>query len=239
MSGFGALTDHFALTGVGNVFETIGELVDSSETPVSQNRADAQDESGDIAASAWHGNTAGELSEVSCTYAVKSGTLDTSDLQCGEITVGTDKIVITGIEISTSNGEWPQVTVSGTKGTEAITAPTGKLNTYTLPAINVLGMKLAQPLGFTVGNGKLTGSSLSAAVELAQQEDGGGEPVAHGVSGGTIEISADFVRITDAPGWTVSIDYTETQSPSLVEGQAAWHTSTGTAAGTLERDDAP
>lgn len=239
MSNFGALTDHFGLASAGGALETIGELVDSSETPVSQNRADAQDENGDIAASSYFGNTAGDLSEVSCTYAIISATLDTSDLKCGEITVGDDNIVITSIEVSTENGGWPQVTVSGTKGTEAITAPTGFLNTYSLPAVSVKGMKQAQDIGFvtTASTGRLTGSSLSASVELAQQEDGLGEPVAHGVSGGTIEVSADWVYTTAEPEWTPTAGtFTETQAPAATQPQADFHTYNATAAGTLTRD---
>lgn len=239
MSNFGALTDHFDLTGTGGVFETIGELVDSSETPVSQNRADAQDENGDIAASSYYGNTAGDLSEVSCTYALKSGTLDISDLKCGEITVGADNIVITSIEVSTENGGWPQITVSGTKGTKTITAPTGFLNTYSLPSISIKGMKQAQDMGFvtTASTGRLTGSSLSASIELAQQDDGLGEPVAHGVSGGTVEVNADWVYTTAVPEWTPTAGmFTETQAPAATQPQADFHTYSATAAGTLTRD---
>lgn len=239
MSAFGALTDHFALTAASAALETVGELVDSNETPIAQTRVDANDENNDIAATAYHGNTEGDLSEVSCTYAIKSGTVNLNTLVLGEIEVSDTKIVITAIDVTTSNGEWPQITVSGTKGTEAITAPTGKLNTFTLPSITIGGRKQAQVLNFTVGEGRLTGSSIAAACELAQQDDGVGEPVAHGVSGATIELSADFVRITLAPAWTLSAPWTQTQSPSLVQGQAAWHTSTGTASGTIERDDEP
>ena len=236
MSSFGALTDHFGLTAGGGALETVGTLVESSETPVAQNRVDAQDENGDVAASSYHGNTEGDLSEVSCTYAIKSGTLNLNTLKAGEITVSGTKIVITSIQVTTGNGEWPQVVVSGTKGTEAITAPTGLLNTFTLPSITIDGKKQAQTLNFTVSAGKLTGSSMTASVELAQQDSGVGEPVAHGVSGGTLELSADFVRVTDAIAWSVASPWTETQAPGADEGQAAYHTATGTGAGILARD---
>lgn len=234
MSAFGGLTDHFGLATSNLV------LVDSESTPVAQNRVDAQDENGDIVASAFHGNTSGDLSEVSCTYSVKSGILNTSDLKCGEIVEGGTRIIITSIEVSTSNDGWPQVTVSGTAGAFDVCSVSGKLNTYTLPSVFIAGCKRAQPIGFTVIEGRLTSSSISASVEIAQQENGVGEPVAHGVSGGTLEVSAELVRIDAAPAWSITtpgIGLTETQAPSVSEGQASWHTSTATAAGTLERDD--
>lgn len=239
MSAFGGLTDHFGLA-TGDMV-----LVDSEKTPIAQNRADAQDENGDIVASAYFGNTSGDFAEVSCTYAIKSGNVNLNTLKCGEVVVGTApndvRIIITSIEVSTSNDGWPQVTVSGTAGAFQVCTVPGKLNTYTLPAVSIAGCKRAQPIGFTVTEGRLTSSSLSASVEIAQQEDGVGEPVAHAVSGGTKEVSAEFVRITAPPEWQITtpgIGLVETQKPGVSEGQSAWHTSTATAAGTLERDDA-
>ena len=232
---FGALTDHFGLTAAGEVFVTIGELIDSSSTPIAQNRTDANDENNDVAASAYSGNTAAALSEVSCTYAIKSGTLDTADLDLGELVVGADNLVITSIGVTTSGGDWPQVVVSGTKGTETITAPTGFLNVFAMPSVSVLGIKQAQLLGFTVSEGKLTASSLSASVELAQLDSGEGEPVAHGVSGGTVEVTADFVAIDAAVAWAVGALFTETQAPGASEGQAAWHTTSAAGAAILAR----
>jgi len=225
---FGALTDHFSLASDDLV------LVDSSEVPVAQDRTDAQDENGDITASAFHGNTAGDLKEVSCTYALKSGSLNLNTLYLGELETG---LVATSLEASTSNTEWPQITISGTKGVEDVCNPDSAGTRFQLPNITLQGCKRAQIMGFTVGdNCKLTGSSLSASIELAQQEDGEGEPVAHGVSGGTYEVSADFVGITASPSWTVTLaGLTETQTPGSAEGQAAWHTGSGTAAGTLTR----
>jgi len=232
MSNFGALTDHFDLTGSGKPLENVGVLVDSSRTHVAQSRADAQDQDGDIAASAFYGNTEGDLYEISNTYAIKSGTLNLNTLKLGLVN---SKVALT-LEASTSNTEWPQITVTGIEGQETLTPPTGKANTFGLPSITIAGLKRAQLMGFTISEGKLTGSSLSASIELSQQDDGEGEPVAHAISGGTIEISADFVRITDAPAWAVSSPFTETQAPGANEPQADFHTTSAAAAGTLVRD---
>jgi len=218
MANFGALTDHFELTDAEAALETIGELVASNKTPVAQSRADAADENGDVADAAWHGNTEGELYEASCTYAIKSGTLDLSDLKLGQLSAG---IVALSIEVATDNGAWPQVTVSGILGSAALE----QVKTWDLPEINVLGKKQAQLMGATLTTGKLNSCSFSASCDWAQQEDGEGEPVAYGVSGAVASATATAVGVSDAApvlaaadGWTLS------QDTNIDEPQADWHT---------------
>lgn len=233
MSNFGALTDHFGLATADLI------LVDSSSETDALSRADAEDENGDIAASVWFGNTAKDLKSVSCSYLLKSGTLNLNILACGECTVEAAIVgVIESIEAGTENKGWPKIDVSGKLGTKAVTAPTGFKNTFKLPSLTLKGMKQAQPMGFTVEEGcRLTSSTLSASIDLAQAEDGLGEPAAHGISGGVISGSAEFVAITDAPAWVVTLpDATETQAPGVAEGQAASHTGTGTFEAILVRD---
>lgn len=240
MSNFGALTDHFGLESASLV------LVNSEETPVAQNRVDAQDENNDIVASAYHGNTTQDMREISCTYALKSSTLNINTIKLGQVDVEGTKIIRESVEATTSNDAWPQITVSGRKNVIDVTAPTGKTNTFSLPSVTLTGSKYAQALLFTVGSGgRLTGSSISASIEIAQQDDGEGEPIAHGISGGSGEISADFVRVTTAPTWTVStgapnadFGITVTQQPGASEGQASFHTASATAAFTIIRDNA-
>lgn len=233
---FGALTDHFGLADTDLI------LVGSSKTYVEQSRADAPDENNDVAASAYFGNTTQEMAEVSCTYALKSGTLNINTIKLGA-TAAAPTILRQSIDVATSNSEFPQITVAGRINILEITAPTGKLNTFTLPSITLTGIKQAQLIAFTVGAGcRLTGSGLSASLELAQQDDGVGEPAAHGVSGGTGSITADLVRISAAPSWTVvttnntAFGITETQAPGLEEGQAEWHTATAAAGFMIARD---
>lgn len=232
MSNFGALTDHFSLATATLI------LVESSKKPVEQSRADAKDENDDIADSAFFGNTAGELFEVSCSYALKSGTLDLQTIKLGEIASGT---IREALDAETEAGAWPMIKVSGKTGTQAVTAPTGKLNTFSLPAsITLTGIKAAQPIGFTVSAGKLTSCKLSAKIEIAEQGNGLGEPIAHGVSGGTGTVEAEFVRVTDQPAWA-SLDawLTEILGPDgAEEGQAAFHTAAASAGFTVSRDAA-
>ncbi len=240
MSNLGARTDHFGLATADLV------LIESSEDPVAQNRVDAPDENGDIAASAYHGNSTQDMREVSCTYSLKSGTLNLNTIKMG-VLAAAPTVARNSIEVSTVNGsECPKFVLSGRKNIITPIAPTGKLNSFVLPSVEISAVKAAQQLLFATGAGcRLTSSRISASVELSEQQDGVGEPVAHGVSGGTGEISADFVRITAAPSWTVNagspneaFGITETKAPGTAEGQATWHTGTGSAAFTVLRESA-
>lgn len=239
MSSFGALTDHFSLASTDLI------LINSSETKIEQSRADAQDENGDIAATTYYGNTTQNMREVSCTYALKSGSLNINTIKLGAL-AASPTILRESIEVATSNSEFPQITVSGRKNIVSITAPSGKLNTFTLPSLSISGRMGAQPIFCTAGAGcKITGTNLSANVEVAQQDNGIGEPIAHGVSGGVGTFGAEFVRITTAPSWSIvttgntSFGITETQAPGAEQGQAAYHTATGTGAFTILRDSTP
>jgi hypothetical protein len=236
-SGFGAYTDHFGILAITSGEGTLADVLEitaSTKTPDPMSRAEATDANGDPAAATWYGNTAGELYDASTTFVCKSGSFSTDVLQCGELTAGS---VVTSIEISTSNDGWPQITVSGKLGAETIVAPSGLLNTWTFPEITITGAKRAQLLGFTVGaDCALTGSSLSGTIDLAQQEDGEGEPVAHGVSGGLLTQSVELVYVSDAPTWTKGGEFTETQAPGSDESQAAYLTTSAAAEAVWERD---
>jgi hypothetical protein len=234
---FGALTDHFNLATSDLV------LVDSSLTPVAKSIERATDEDGDNVAEQEHGQTAaGTLAEASCTYALKSGTLDTSTLACGYFAAAAGppavlNRIITSISIATSNDGWPQVTVTGMVGVIAVTAVSGKDATYTLPEYTITGYKRAQLIGFTIGeNGRLTSSSYEATIETASQADGEGVIVAHGMSGGVQSVTAEQVAIDAAATWTPAAGWIETQAPGVSEGQASWHTASMSAEQILERD---
>lgn len=238
VTSFGALTDHFSILTITHGEGTLNDilkLVGSTAAPRAQNRADALDANEDVAASAFFGNSASEIEEISSTFALVSGELDLSDLDIGELTAG---IVAESIDVKTSNGAWPQITVTGFKGLETITAPTGFLNKFTLPAITVKAQKQAQLLGFTVTTGRLTGSGISFKCTLAEQADGVGEPAAHGVSGGTGEVTAEFVDVSGPPVFEIAAVLADsaadakfmgeiTQVPGADEPQANWHTSAG------------
>lgn len=213
LENFGAATDHFGLA------DTLGTLVESSKVPVANSRVDAEDQNGDIAASAWVGNKDGELYEASCTYQVDTDAVALATaVKLGQKETG---VTITGVDGTTSNSEWPKITVTGTLGTQ----PLEQKKTYTLPTITIQPKKQAQPVGFSVTTGKLTGSSFSATCDLATATDGEGEPVAHGVAGAVITATGEAVAIsTEAPAMAAEAEWTATTESGKSEPQAAWHT---------------
>jgi len=216
MANFGALTDHFGLA------TSIGSLIDSTKTPVAQSRADALDENGDVADAAWHGNTDGTLYEASCTYQLDGSvdaTVDLSSLKMlGQLATG---VVALSVEVATSNGDWPRITISGILGTAALE----QSKTWDLPEITISAKKQAQAMGLVVTTGKLTSCTLSASCDLATANDGEGEPVAHGVSGAIASATGEAVAISNAaPVLAAAVGWTVSTGAGVNEPQAAWHT---------------
>lgn len=221
-TGFGGKTDHFGFATTDLI------LQESSKVPRAPNEAKALDANGDVAVTELYGNAAGTIYDVSCTYLLKSGTLDLSTLYVGELSTG---VVVTGINVNTTNGDWPKVAVTGVLGTAAFQAPSGKLAKAPLPAITITGGKFAQGLGFTVSSGALNSSSLSVQCETAEAADGEGEPVAYAASFPNAEVTAQGVYTSAAFAWAVTepgVGLVEKQAGSTVEPQAAWQTSTAT-----------
>ena len=216
-TGFGGKTDHFGFATTDLI------LQESTKVPRKANVATALDANGDVAVTKLYGNDAGTIYDVSCTYLLKSGTLDLSTLYVGELKTG---VVATSITVDTSNGDWPKVSVSGVLGTAAFQAPDGKLAKAALPAITLAGGKFAQPMSFTVGGGALNSSSLSVSCDTAEAADGEGEPVAYAASFPNAEVTASGVYTTSAFAVTTTGTLVETQAESTDEPQAAWQTST-------------
>jgi hypothetical protein len=235
---YGALTDHWGLIGSGGALENKAVLVKVNLTPVAKSVNRAQDANGDNAAEALAGQTAaGTLAEVSCTYALSQNTVNLNTLKLGEIAA--NKIART-LSAVTSNSAWPQITVAGLINSITVVAPTGKLNTFSIAdSITLTNAQRAQLLDFTVdADCRLTGSTYSASIETAEQTNGLGVIVAHGVSGGVVTQSCELVAIADVAAWTPGETWKETQAPGADEGAAAWHTTSGAAEKLLARDSA-
>lgn len=235
---YGALTDHFGLLDALGALHGKAVLVASSSTPVAKTMVRAVDANGDNAAEAASGQTAaGTLAAISCTYALESGTLNLNTLKLGEVAANT---LALSLSVTTSNSGWPQITVTGLANTITVVAPSGFLNTFSIADnVTITNAKRAQLIDFTVGEDcRLTGSTFSASIESAEQADGTGTIVAHGVSGGVVTISADMVAVAAAATWTPGVTWTETQAPGADEGQAAWHTTSASAEKILARDEA-
>jgi hypothetical protein len=242
---WGANTDHFGILSIVDGEGTLAdilELRDAPKTGIAHSRSDATDENGDIADATWFG-APGTMFEASTTFVVKSGTLSLALLKLGEVTAGK---IINSIGVATDAGEWPMLTVAGRLGCIAVTAPAGKANTYTLPDIDVVGIKAAQNFGGSSDNGfavaagtKLRSASVEFTCDIGETTDGLGVPVAHAVSGAVGTLSATIGEVTSSPAWTLDTDlWTQTQAPGTEEATAEYPTGSGTAETILERDAA-
>ena len=219
MANFGALTDHFGLAA------TLGTLIEATKVSRPQTRKDALDENGDIADTAYHGNTAGTLYDSTCVYQLDGAgagptSLDLEDVEIGQIATGK---VVTSAAPDTSNSNWPKTTVVGVLGTPALEQD----KKWALTGGTIYARKQAQLIGVTVTTGELTSCGTAASCDLAQADDGEGEPVAFGVSGAIQTATAEAVAtsaaapvLAAAEGWTVQ------QATGVNEPQADWHTAT-------------
>jgi hypothetical protein len=232
---WGARTDHFGVMAMSGMSGKL-KLLSAPNEPDAQTASDAQNASGDIVDWVAHGNTGGALKEASTEFLVIAS-FNINLIKLGEIT-GTPNKVITAIAVSTQNGGGgTKVTVSGKVGTQAIVKPTGFHNTYTLPSITIGEGFVAQELEFTITEGRLLSSSLNASISLAQENDGLGEPAAHGLSGGELTVEATIGALEDACAWTVDLaDAEEMKAPGASEGQADWEQTTASYRYVIARD---
>ena len=236
---FGALTDHFGILAIADGGGVLGdkiELIESTLTPLAESRADAEDENGDVVASTYYGNDGGTIKEASSTFLIKTGTVDISLLKLGELATGK---VVESIEITTSNKDWPKITVSGKLGMTALQKPTGKAATAKLPDLDIVGARRAQEISFSIGaGGRLTASSLKASGKISQANNGMGEPVAFAVNFENCEVTATQVRVSAAPTVTVSGSLVQTQGVSTGEPGPEYHTAEWKGEIPLTRDSA-
>jgi hypothetical protein len=222
MGGYGHDTDHWGLA------DTNLKLQGSKKNPRPKQIAEARDSYNNIAAQTFYGTVT--VFDVECTYKLKGGTKNLNTLKIGGDTSGTK--VKTAIDVGTSQTDWPEFTVKGVHG--AVGSVTGPK--FTLPSITVTGAKRAQGLGFALTEGKLTGSSLSAACELAEVLDSAGEVAAHGVSGATVEVSGDATEIDTEVAVTFDSGYTEVQGAGADKTNTAYGTTSFSGAKFLAKD---
>lgn len=207
---FGVCGENTAMTAAGAV------ITSKTTTPRAMQTADALDEWGDIDEREYYGGNI--TTEVQETYAIK-GDITQADIPAlGYHLFGTVPAVITSIEISTTNSDWPQVSITYT------IIPAGSIDTeavYTMPTFALEGKRKAQSLGIT-GLLCVQSASLSFSCEIAELLNCSGEPCKFGVSGGTWEATADFLDGTpvaalggtlEEPG-TVSLSNTDWGSTS-------------------------
>lgn len=235
-SRFGPQTDHFGtLTAAG---EGVLEQLSGSEEKFEKSVSAPTDENGDPVEQTVYGHAA-TMKTVTDEFLVLPGqTLDLSNLALGEVGVGE---VVTGLKLTTDPSGNPKLSVTGRVGCIAVTAPTGKLNTWTLPSITVSGKCVAQPLaGEAAGaNCRLIATEVDFQIQFIEEMDGVGVPCVHGVQGGTGSLTATIRGITATPSWTAptATGWVETKAPGDDGPQSDYPTGTGTASIILARDD--
>jgi hypothetical protein len=222
MANFGGAQDIFELEALGLTVQS------SEERPEAQSRADAPNESGDVTDTKHHGNEGGAIKDVQATYTLVSdckkagvASLDLSEIILGM--VGETDVALTGIVVNTAAGEWPKITATGKKGIECLE----QNKTFTLPAITILGIRKAQPLGVEINTGKLTSTSLTAQAEWAAERDADGEQIAWGIGGLVATSTGEAVATgTDAPALKAVSGWEVVQDGGVDKPQADWHTAT-------------
>ena len=237
-NNFGALTDHWDLTGSGNALNGIAEVIASSSVPVAKGVERALNFAGDPVAEDGHGQTeAGTLADTSVTYRLTSSTLDISGLLLGEIA---SNQLVNSIEVNTSNTENPTIKVSGQLATITVVAPTGFANTWTIPdALTITAAKYAQVLGFTIAaTCDLQSSSYAVSLDITNTLDGVNTIVAQGISGGVVTIGCEMTVTTSTAAWSPAGTFTETQGPGADEPQAGYWTASASAEKLVARDAA-
>lgn len=238
MGVFGAQSDYWSYTASNAGLC----LIDSSIKTVDRQRADAVDMDGDIVATAYYGNNKSNIYgdsiyEAKCEYVLVSGSLVLRTAAGGWVTrMGawiysgsgpTSKLgIIESVDITTSNTEFPKISVSGLLNTEMRWDYAGKTNSYEWPAAwTIYGRKQAQLYGANgIMGGRLQSCKVSAKVDVAQTSDGDGEPILFGVAGsrGTVDIEA--VAVTAEPGLAGLVGGFTQINLDAAEKQASYHT---------------
>jgi hypothetical protein len=236
MAGFGIDTgaDIFGVIAAMQVADTSGvyKVENWTKTPAALNSAYAVDSNGDPAAATYYGGTGGNgdtAYEVSYDLKLVSGSAGINGLALGAKGSG---YVMRSANVSTENGGWPTVSVSGRTAVAA--TDTANMGTWTLPAVSINGRKKAQAIGFTVGAGcRLQGASVEASCDEATQLDSQGVEAAYDIANGILTGNADFVEVTAAAAWTMdtTIAGTVTQAP----GQGKGNTEYGTTSASYEK----
>lgn len=194
---FQAHTDYYGLSTASN---SAFVITDSAENKTAQT-ANGRDEKGDIVAY----EVFGEQMAPTCSYVLKADASLSSLVIGAPITVGSDKITITNVSISTSAGSPPKIDVSG----EQIPADTTHSDCkYTIPTATLIMCHHAQTLwsAFTLsGSGcYLTDANYTASGTLTKATKDG-DTVAFDLSDGQLTA-------------TVTIQQTSTTEPTLSAG---------------------
>ena len=227
MAGFQGQVDYFGYAAANLV------VIDSSTTPIPVSIEYARDQEGNIAGMGDYEGGPGTVVET--TYRVLNSTYALATMSLGYLLNDATHMAVLSIVVTTSNSDWPTIKLSGITGvSDYATMPV-----FTMPALTINGLKIAQGLDFTVGaDCRLTSSSLTATAEIAHVLDDTGDVGAMAVTGATVQVTGEAVEIAGVVSWTpgATVDWTETQAPGATGANIGWGTSSFSAEGYLEED---
>jgi hypothetical protein len=152
--GFSGMVDHFGLAS------TNLKLHSSSSAVRGKGTEHAVDACGNTVEQGSYIEGAGTA--VECVYHLQGSELNLNTLKLGAN--GTD--VIESIGVNTSNGGWPEITVTGFIDATGTAGGNPQGENFTLPSITISATRCAQEIGFTVtGDVDLQSTTLSASGE--------------------------------------------------------------------------
>jgi hypothetical protein len=205
---FGATLDYFGLA------DTIWQRQNAESTPSASN-AQSMDSDGSVRCETVF--AADKIFSVAYQLVKADGTpqsLDTKVKVGNIIAYDTNtKIAVTGLDVSTSNTEFPTVTVNGALHF-GDTADQGKFSS----GVSVIGKKKAQAIGFVLGaTSRVVSSSITVSSQRATVQDEDGDFVKSVVYQGRIEASGELTACTGNPTGTADTanGYALVNLPSL------------------------
>ena len=212
---YGADTDFF---GFG---DTNVKLQGSTLSP-SRSEAQAVDSNGDVAASTMYDSVSEKTSRyrsVSDTALVFYDTTAGVDFRLGKVI---NAIVITSIEVGTSNTERPEITISGRNAGSTSDANVRKFDPSDLA---IAGTRKATPIGVTKDTvTRVTGSRGTAQVDISPVLDSVEVLADIDVHGGRVEASNDLVGVTGDPDAAVDTGWTKSAGVSEEKGNTEYGT---------------
>ena len=223
---FGASGDLWGLadTNVALISTSIGE---------GHAEAQALDEYGDVDAVTLYDS----LTTRSATYRATSDTpfvlYDTTSAVDYRMGAVKNSYVITGIDITTSNVNRPEITISG----QTCASADGDVEKYSVNDLEISGARTATALGFTADSAtNILGVSISASVNIARELDSAGAESTTDVYGGRIETTTDMVGVTAGVSGTADTNWTLTTGPSNESTNTEYETGTATVFKTISKD---
>jgi hypothetical protein len=215
---YATLTDYWGFADTNRVLQA------SNKTGVAGGNAQALDSIGDVQCETVYGETY----EYEARYKLINGDTETlATVPLGkhfEDTGSADPRAINAIEVSTSNTDYPEITISGRQVAYDSAAPTWS------PAISVQGIKEAQAIGFVAAASTFVNSS-SVSLSLQTEAvvlDSEGDFATVGFGGGRKDCTGELTACSVAPSAVADTanGYALSQPVSVNSENTAYQTAT-------------